>query len=229
MKYIFLLFLILLSLNCFSQEHLINGTVYSAETRKPVSNVKVILHLPDSKTMELTTDTSGKYFFKASGPGKFYITAEKCIKGRCAEGECYLDKKFVIDSNALKHDNSIFCDLTLMRIKPEYVLPIIYFKKNSLVIDSVHSISKLSIDSTLYCMAELLHLNPTMQFSIDGFAEAGEAEAIDLSSGRATAVKNKLLKYFSVDKQLLTKGFGEKNIKEFGGNNKAVSFVLIKI
>ena len=58
--------------------------------------VKVILHLPDSKTMEVTTDSTGTYFFKAVGPGKFYITAEKCIKGRCANGECYLDKKFVI-------------------------------------------------------------------------------------------------------------------------------------
>ena len=221
-------FLLLLSVNGFSQQHLINGTVFSAATRKPIEKVHIVLHMPDSKIMEFTTDSSGTYSFKASGPGKFFITAEKCIKGKCAWGECYLVKKFVIDSNALKQDNSIFCDLTLMPVKQEIILPTIYFKKNTAQFDSCSYCSNRPIDSTLFCLSEMLLLNPKMQICINGYANENEKDAEKLSGERALTVKKILLKNNVNETRVSVKAFGTNRLTSKDPTNRIVTFSIIK-
>ena len=213
----------------FSQGITIRGHVTSNDLLLPVSNASVIASFNDSITGETLTDSNGFYQVHLKNRTSIKLSIHKFKIKRCGRGETYMSDRNVIDLSNTKDSMTVTRDFILERFNSDWELPILCFNKNATSPDTcIYSYDDEKMDSALFCLVEVLRADPLVHVSINGYAESNEKDPDKLSTNRAIAAKNILLK-FSVDKKRMeVHGRGTEEPIIHMDNDRIVTFSILK-
>ena len=200
----------------------VKGKVYDIKTGKGLpSAVELIDNTNQQAVSNLQTDETGNYFITLPVGKDYTFTVNR-------KGYLFFSELFPLSKN--QPDSTYDKDIPLkpIELNASLVLKNIFFETNSA---KLQEISQIEIATLLQLMTE----NPTLKLQINGHTDnvGKPAENFKLSTSRAKAVVDYLVRKGIDIKRLVYKGFGETkpvadNKTETGrAQNRRTEFVVI--